>query len=403
MSERLFFELSGLARAAGARVAATLHARRRRPDPATFLGKGKTGELAAMVKALSATLVIVDQALTPIQERNLERNICCRVIDRTRLILDIFSLRARSREGQLQVELAQLRYLSTRLVRGWTHLERQRGGIGLRGPGETQLETDRRLLGARISRLKKQLIRVRGHRELIRQRRRGIPTMALVGYTNAGKSSLFNCLTAAEVAVADQLFATLDPTTRRVQLPGGGAVLMSDTVGFIQGLPATLVDAFRATLEELTQASLLLHVVDAADEDHMEQSRQVDDTLREIGAGEIPRIVVLNKIDCIETQPTMRISSTGGRRSVAVSAITGLGLNDLRQAIAERLSGLRSRRQVRLPPSRYRLRAQVYSLATVASERIDPDGHCVLDIEIAPESEGRLMAQAGFKASYWIN
>jgi GTP-binding protein HflX len=248
VDDTLFDELTGLALAAGAQVLARLHARRHRPEPGGFLGKGKTLELAGLVESHCATLVIVDQRLSPIQERNMERVIRCRVIDRTRLILDIFALRARSREGQLQVELAQLRYLSTRLVRGWSHLERQRGGIGLRGPGEMQLETDRRLLGSRISRLKKQLERVRAHRSLVRRGREKLPLVSMVGYTNAGKSSLFNGLTGANVLVADQLFATLDSTIRKMEVAGIGTVLLSDTVGFIQGLPTTLIEAFRGTL-----------------------------------------------------------------------------------------------------------------------------------------------------------
>ena len=401
--DALFNELAGLALAAGGQVLDCLHARRHRPEPGGFLGKGKTLELAGLVESHCATLVIVDQRLSPIQERNMERVIRCRVIDRTRLILDIFALRARSREGQLQVELAQLRYLSTRLVRGWSHLERQRGGIGLRGPGETQLETDRRLLGTRISKLKKQLERVRAHRSLVRRGRDKLPLVSMVGYTNAGKSSQLNTLTAANVLVADQLFATLDPTIRKMELAGIGTVLLSDTVGFIQGLPTTLVEAFRGTLEEVRLSNLLLHVVDMSDPQQLEHSHQVEGTLEEIGAGAIPRIVVLNKIDQTDMAASVRRFGTGEVRSVAVSAATGEGVTALQGVIAECLAGGRVLKRLRLPPTSYRLRAQVYSLARVESERIDEDGHCVLDIEIGAASEGRLAAQKEFNVAYWTN
>ena len=403
VDDTLFDELTGLALAAGAQVLARLHARRHRPEPGGFLGKGKTLELAGLVESHCATLVIVDQRLSPIQERNMERVIRCRVIDRTRLILDIFALRARSREGQLQVELAQLRYLSTRLVRGWSHLERQRGGIGLRGPGEMQLETDRRLLGSRISRLKKQLERVRAHRSVVRRGREKLPLVSMVGYTNAGKSSLFNGLTGANVLVADQLFATLDSTIRKMEVAGIGTVLLSDTVGFIQGLPTTLIEAFRGTLEEVGLSNLLLHVVDMSDPQHLEHSHQVEETLEEIGAGAIPRIAVLNKIDQVDMSASVRRFGTGEVRSVAVSAATGEGMTGLQGVIAERLSGVRVLKRLRLPPTSYRLRAQVYSLARVESERIDEDGYCVLDIEIGAASEGRLAAQKEFNVAYWTD
>ena len=292
-------ELQLLAESAGAQVCGILLARRQRPDAATFIGKGKAEELRAAVAEHQAELVLVNHALTPGQERNLEKIVGCRVLDRTGLILDIFAQRARSHEGKLQVELAQLEHLSTRLIRGWTHLERQKGGIGLRGPGETQLETDRRLLRERIKKLNSRLHKVRNQRRIRRNSRHKIPipTVSLVGYTNAGKSSLFNRLTGSEVYAADQLFATLDPTMRRLVLPGNCSVILADTVGFIHKLPHCLVESFKATLDEVREADLLLHIIDVSHPDFENQIRVVNDTLKEIGVNNRPLVNIFNKID----------------------------------------------------------------------------------------------------------
>ena len=340
--EDVLEEFADLARSAGATIAATLTARIDRPNPATLIGSGKLEEVKAAADATGADLVLVNHALSPVQERNLERALERRVIDRTGLILDIFAQRARSHEGKLQVELAQLRHLATRLVRGWTHLERQRGGsIGLRGPGETQLETDRRLLQKRVEQLQKRLDKVEVQRTQMRRARvrSELPRVALVGYTNAGKSTLFNALSGAEAYAADQLFATLDPTVRRVALPGGSIVL-ADTVGFVRDLPHELVAAFRSTLSEAREADLLLHVVDAADPLREERMAQVDLVLNEIGAGDIPQLLVFNKIDRIEgAQPrhdvpegaldeTTEPGTLGlARERVWISARDGVGLD----------------------------------------------------------------------------
>src|SRR5580693_7727294 len=298
-------EFKQLAVSAGAVPVATITGRRDRPDPRYYLGSGKAAELRDVAHASEADVILVDHALSPSQERNLEKLIGRRVLDRSGLILDIFAQRARSFEGKLQVELAQLKHISTRLIRGWTHLERQKGGIGLRGPGETQLETDRRLIGQRVRVLTKRLEKINQQRETGRQMRAEIPvpSLALVGYTNAGKSTLFRALTGADAFVADQLFATLDPTVRRITLPGGAGVVVADTVGFIRELPHELVAAFESTLTEARSATLLLHVVDASNPRRDEQTDAVDEVLREIGASEIPQIRVYNKIDRLAEAP----------------------------------------------------------------------------------------------------
>ncbi|MDR2260688.1 MAG: GTPase HflX [Azoarcus sp.] len=334
IGERLA-ELKLLASSAGATVEAVVEGRRGAPDPALFAGKGKVEEIGTALRAHEADLVIFNHALSPAQQRNLEKSLECRVVDRSALILDIFALRAKSHEGKLQVELAQLSHLATRLVRGWTHLERQKGGIGLRGPGETQLETDRRLIGKRVKLLKSRLAQVEKQRRTRRRARarRDLLSVSLVGYTNAGKSTLFNALTKAGVYAADQLFATLDTTSRRLFV-GSGNVVVSDTVGFIRDLPHALVAAFHATLEETAHADLLLHVVDAASEDRDAQIAAVDAVLDEIGAAGVPRILVWNKIDLTHAAPAVVRDACDRIERVFLSARTGDGLGLLREALA---------------------------------------------------------------------
>lgn len=339
IEERLS-ELKLLVLSAGASVEAVVQGKRSAPDPKLFAGSGKVQEIAEAMRAHEADILIFNHALSPAQQRNLERQLQCMVIDRTALILDIFAQRARSHEGKLQVELAQLDHLSTRLVRGWTHLERQKGGIGLRGPGEKQLETDRRLLGNRVKMLKSRLAQIEKQRKVRRKarERRDVLSVSLVGYTNAGKSTLFNAMTKAGAYAADQLFATLDTTSRRLYVggeKGGESVVLSDTVGFIRDLPHALVAAFRATLEETVQADLLLHVVDSASEDRDAQIDAVNEVLAEIGAADVPQILVWNKIDLTRAEPAVERSDCGNIRRVFLSARTGEGLDLLREALAE--------------------------------------------------------------------
>jgi GTPase len=331
-------ELKALARSAGAEIADIVSARRTRPDASLFAGRGKVAEIAARRAETGADLVIFDHALSGAQQRNLERALDCRVVDRVSLILDIFAQRAESAEGKLQVELAQLKHLSTRLVRGWTHLERQKGGIGLRGPGETQLESDRRLIGIRVKLLKSRLEEVGRRRETQRRARRraAVRNIALVGYTNAGKSTLFNRLTGARVYAADQLFATLDTTLRRLPLPDAEDIVLSDTVGFIRDLPHDLVAAFRATLKEAVDADLLLHVIDASHVNREAQIAAVDAVLSEIGADAVPQILVLNKCDVDTLAPGVERDEYGKIHAVRLSALTGAGVPELHAALAER-------------------------------------------------------------------
>ncbi|NEZ03469.1 GTPase HflX [Wenzhouxiangella sp. XN201] len=386
-----------LARSAGLRVVDEVLSPRDAPDPKFLVGSGKVDEVRDRMQASGAELVLVNARLSPVQERNLARALECGVLDRTTLILDIFAQRARSHEGKLQVELAQLRHLSTRLVRGWTHLERQRGGIGMRGPGETQLETDRRLLGIRIRQLTSRLAKVQKRREQGRRarKRNDVPLVALVGYTNAGKSTLFNRLTSGEVMARDQLFATLDPTVRRIEDLAGSPVLMSDTVGFIRELPHELVAAFRSTLEETLSASLIVHVIDAADPDRLQQQAVVEEVLDDIGAGELPMLKVFNKVDLTERDAGLERDAAGRITAVWVSAERGDGLEDLATAFHELLAEGRIRRRIHLPLDGQRLRSRLFELGVVRSEQIEADGSSSLDVDLDQRDARRLARMKG--------
>lgn len=397
--EGLLEEFADLARSAGATVAAVLTARIDRPNAAMLIGSGKLEEVKAAAEATGADLILVNHPLSPGQERNLERELNRRVVDRTGLILDIFAQRAHSHDGKLQVELAQLKHMATRLVRGWTHLERQRGGsIGLRGPGETQLETDRRLLQKRLEQLQKRLEKVEVQRTQMRRARMRseMPRVALVGYTNAGKSTLFNAMTGAEAYAADQLFATLDPTVRRIELSGGNVVL-ADTVGFVRDLPHELVAAFRSTLSEAREADLLIHVVDAADPLRDERIAQVDAVLKDIGAGDLPQLLVFNKIDKLgngdePAQPRLDRPAEG-RMRVWLSARDGRGLDLLREGLAEALELRHVSGELRLPPQAARLRARLHELGAVRGEDHDEHGW-VINVDLALADAQRLFVQA---------
>jgi GTP-binding protein HflX len=381
-------EFEELVLSAGGDPVAVLSGKSVSPNAKFFIGTGKLQELRELVAEHEAELVIFNHTLSPSQERNLEKELQCRVLDRTGLILDIFALRARTFEGKLQVELAQLRHMSTRLIRGWTHLERQKGGIGLRGPGETQLETDRRLLRGRIRMIEQRLEKVRSQREQGRRSRlrAEIPTVSLVGYTNAGKSTLFNRLTGSDVYVQDQLFATLDPTMRRLQLPDIGPVILADTVGFISHLPHKLVEAFRATLEEAANSSLLLHVVDAVADERLRNVEQVDLVLDEIGAAELPQLRVYNKIDLIDMEPRIDRNERGEPVAVWLSAVSGAGSDLLMQAIAERLGEEMIFGSLIVQATQGRLRAMLYQQCAVTEEKQYEDGSGELKLRI-PKSD----------------
>ena len=377
-------EFEELVTSAGGLPVATVTGSRTAPHARTFIGEGKLQEVLAARDEHEAELVIFNHALSPSQERNLEQALSCRVLARTGLILDIFAQRARTHEGKLQVELAQLTHISTRLVRGWTHLERQKGGIGLRGPGETQLETDRRLLRARIKSIQARLERVRNQREQSRRARRRaeLPVLSLVGYTNAGKSTLFNRVTTSEVYAADKLFATLDPTLARVDIEHLGPVLFADTVGFISDLPTTLVEAFKATLEETANASLLLHVVDVSASNRDELMADVETVLGEIGADELPRLLVFNKLDLLEQPARVVRNESGVITAVYVSAATGEGLELLHEAICERMSVTLFDEEITLDPQRGKLRAALYEMGAVCSEQWESDGSSRLHVRL---------------------
>ncbi len=393
-------EFEELCRSAGVEIAKVLTAPRDRPDARFFVGSGKIDVLSEQLVATGANLVLVSHSLTAIQERNIERQCRCRVLDRNALILDIFAQRARSHEGKLQVELAQLRHLSTRLVRGWTHLERQKGGIGLRGPGETQLETDRRLIGQRIAYLKNRLEKVRRQRIQSRRRRTraNVFSVALVGYTNAGKSTLFNALTESSVDTRDMQFATLDPTIRQLPNIPTAHVLLVDTVGFVRDLPHELVAAFHATLEETREADLLLHVIDAADPFHQQRERDVEDVLEQISAGSLPLIRVFNKIDLTDRKPSTQSDSDGRIVRMDVSALCGTGLEQLKEVIALRIKGEHIQTWLTLASQHAKLRSTLFDLGAVSEEKIAEDGKWLLKVELSrqdAEQLGRLPGSEG--------
>ncbi len=369
-----------------------------KPDAGLFIGSGKADEIAGVVKAGDLELAIFNHDLSPSQERNLEKILQCRVLGRAGLILDIFAKRARSHEGKLQVELAQLHHLATRLVRGWTHLERQKGGIGLRGPGESQLETDRRLVRDRITTLKRHLDDVRKRRAQSRasRKRNEVPAVSIVGYTNAGKSTLFNALTGDDTYASSQLFATLDTTVRKLALPNGEPAVVADTVGFVRDLPHDLIAAFRATLEESRDADLLLHVIDSADPERLARIEQVEEVLREIGAGDVPRMLVFNKIDLREAESArVELDDQGLPQRAFVSARSRAGLDELRQAIAKRLRPDETVHELTLPPSAARLRAQLFEHRAVRDERLEEDGSSHLRVVMGYERLRGLCVAAG--------
>jgi GTPase len=402
-------EFIELVNSAGADPVAIIKGNRQRPEAKYYVGTGKAEEIRLAVEANEADVVLVNHAISPAQERNLEILLQCRVLDRTGVILDIFAQRARSHEGQLQVELAQLNHMSTRLVRGWTHLERQKGGIGMRGPGETQLETDRRLLSDRIKQLKKRLSKVQGQREQSRRSRdrAEIPTVSLIGYTNAGKSTLFNQLSNADVYAEDQLFATLDPTLRRVELPGKQAVVLADTVGFIRHLPHDLINAFHATLQETREADLLLHIIDASSDERDDNIHQVEHVVKQVDAEQVPQILVYNKIDLLNTncdtelpqnnfEPRIDRDESGNAVRVWLSAKNNLGLDLLTQVIREFFAENILKNQIILPPSSGKLRSTLYNNVIILKEVILDNGDIDLSFECTSQQFQSLLKEDDF-------
>lgn len=388
-------EFRELVISAGAEPVALLSTTKRVPEPKYFVGSGKVDELKEAILNHKADLLIVNHALSPAQQRNLEKALECRVLDRIGLILDIFAQRARTFEGKLQVELAQLQHLSTRLVRGWTHLERQKGGIGLRGPGETQLESDRRMIGVRIKTIKKRLEKVEKQRQLSRRARRraDLPTVSLVGYTNAGKSTLFNQLTGADCYVADQLFATLDPTLRKIKINNFGEIILADTVGFIRHLPHDLVNAFHATLEESKESDLLIHVIDAHDLRRDAHIEAVMAVLKEIGADLLPQVQVFNKMDLLAHEgPSIKRDKLDEIKRVFVSAKTGLSIDSLHQAIAEALSEEMIIQTIHLTPAQAKIRAYSYANHFVMDEQLDDDGYYLMTLRLPREQYYKIAA-----------
>lgn len=392
-ADKIPAEFDHLVTSAELEIVGNIAGARKRPDSKYFAGSGKAEQIRIAVETEQADVVVFDHVLSPGQEKNLRELLCCPVIDRTTLILDIFAQRARSFEGRLQVELAQLKHLSVRLIRGWTHLERQKGGIGLRGPGETQLETDRRLIGQRIKQIRHKLDTVKKQREQGRQARlrSGTPTVSVVGYTNAGKSTLFNLLTEAKVHAADQLFATLDPTLRKVNLKNGTHIVLADTVGFIRDLPHELIEAFQATLLENRDADLLLHVVDVSDDEREQRMAEVDRVIHQIGADTVPHITVFNKIDLTDYEPRIEYSSDGNLQNVWLSASTGEGVKAFVNELQAHFEKGRKIGTLLIKAEESNVRALFYQMNAVQNDRMREDGDFELDLNISQSEWGQVL------------